>query len=108
MEPLEILKINGDIPQEVRSITIDSRKVVEGALFIAIKGEKTDGHKYVRDAKEHGAVLFVVQEETGVEPEIVVPDTRIALSRIAHEFYERPSEVMKVIGITGTNGKTTT
>ena len=108
MEPLEILKINGAIPHEVRSVASDSRKVVEGALFIAIKGEKADGHKFVRDAKEHGAILFVVQEETGIEPEIVVPDTRIALARIAHEFYERPSEVMKVIGITGTNGKTTT
>jgi UDP-N-acetylmuramoyl-L-alanyl-D-glutamate--2,6-diaminopimelate ligase len=94
----------------VTSVEYDSRRVVPGSLFVAVRGFVTDGHKYVGDAADQGAVAALVEEPTGTcgLPEIVVDDTRIAMGLVAHEFYGRPSEEMKTHGITGTNGKTTT
>ncbi len=94
----------------VTSVEYDSRRVVPGSLFVAVRGFVTDGHKYVGDAADQGAVAALVEKPTGTcgLPEIVVDDTRIAMGLVAHEFYGRPSEDMKTHGITGTNGKTTT
>ncbi|MBM3307787.1 MAG: UDP-N-acetylmuramoyl-L-alanyl-D-glutamate--2,6-diaminopimelate ligase [Candidatus Eisenbacteria bacterium] len=92
----------------VRSVEYDSRRVGEGCLFVAITGFVTDGHRFVEEAARRGAVAALVEKKVGASiPEIVVPDTRAALGLVAHEFYGRPSERLKVHTITGTNGKTT-
>lgn len=92
----------------VRRIQTDSRKVEEGDLFVAIVGEKSDGHRFVPEAIEKGAVAAVV-EWAGDENSrlVVVPDTRVALAILAKEFFDKPDEELKLAGITGTNGKTT-
>jgi UDP-N-acetylmuramoyl-L-alanyl-D-glutamate--2,6-diaminopimelate ligase len=94
----------------VCSVEYDSRRVTDGALFVAIRGLTVDGHGFVAEAAGRGAVAALVEAPTGAEglAEIVCPDTREALGLVAHEFYGRPSEKMKTHGITGTNGKTTT
>ena len=101
----------GDL--EILEIAYDSRLAKLGTLFVAIHGEKTDGNKFVSDAVGRGAVA-VISEQTnpGTLPEkfpwIQVADARKALAISAANYYARPAEVLKIIGVTGTNGKTTT
>lgn len=95
--------------QQVKRIDYDSRKVEDMSLFVAIKGYSTDGHDYIRKAREKGAVAAVVEHEN---PEIeiaqyVVKDSRSALAKIASRFYGPEIQNMRLVGITGTNGKTT-
>jgi UDP-N-acetylmuramoyl-L-alanyl-D-glutamate--2,6-diaminopimelate ligase len=102
---------HGDL--EILDIAYDSRLVKPGTLFVAIRGEKTDGNKYVSEAANLGAVAIISeQENTGALPAefpwIQVADARKALAISAANFYMRPAEVLKLIGVTGTNGKTTT
>lgn len=97
--------------KETCGITHDSRKVKKGYVFIAIKGHKLNGHDFIADAIEKGAIALVVEKRTEVTtqiPQIIVPNTRQALAFISSCFYGEPSTKMTVIGITGTNGKTTT
>jgi UDP-N-acetylmuramoyl-L-alanyl-D-glutamate--2,6-diaminopimelate ligase len=106
-------QVVGDRQRGVERVEIDSRCVTPGALFVAIRGEKTDGHAYVDTAIANGAVAVVVEAARGLSlPEHVtaihVPDSRRALSTIAAAFYGDPSHALDVIGVTGTNGKTTT
>lgn len=97
--------------QQVQGITYDSRQVQPGWLFVAIKGFETDGHLYLHDAVERGACALVLQEDVAV-PEnvakILVEDSRKFLALVSARFFDYPSRKMKMIGITGTNGKTTT
>jgi len=99
--------------REVRDIAHDSRKVKPGSLFVAVRGVHSDGHQFIPQALRQGAVA-VVAEETGAVHDadtglvIRVPDSRAALARIAVSFYGNPSHKLKLIGITGTKGKTTT
>ena len=94
---------------EVLRLVADSRDVRSGDLFFAITGETVDGHRFVMDALDAGAVAAVVEKELDPEARIiVVPDTRIALAEAAKQFFGRPDERIIVVGITGTNGKTTT
>ena len=94
-------------------LTADSRKVIPGALFVAVKGYSTDGHDYMAAAIEKGAKGIICEyipegvDTTGVEVEIV-DNTRRALALAADEFYDHPSRKLTLVGITGTNGKTTT
>jgi UDP-N-acetylmuramoyl-L-alanyl-D-glutamate--2,6-diaminopimelate ligase len=98
---------------EITEIAYDSRKVKPGTLFVAIHGEKTDGNKFVGDAITRGAAA-IVSEEARPEsipakiPWIKVPAARKALASVAANYFGRPAEVLKLIGVTGTNGKTTT
>ncbi|HUU42523.1 MAG TPA: UDP-N-acetylmuramoyl-L-alanyl-D-glutamate--2,6-diaminopimelate ligase [Planctomycetota bacterium] len=98
----------GDV--DVTRITHDSREVTPGTLFVALVGEKLDGHDYVARAVEAGASAVVVERpQPGITvPQLVVPRSRIALGKLAARFYDEPSRKLKVIGVTGTNGKTTT
>ena len=92
----------------VLSVTHDSRKVVPGSLFVAIPGATSDGHRFIDSAVEAGAVA--VLSEHSIEPDvgcIVVPDTRAAMAWAANIVYDRPDEDLTLVGITGTNGKTT-
>jgi UDP-N-acetylmuramoyl-L-alanyl-D-glutamate--2,6-diaminopimelate ligase len=95
---------------DISGVAYDSRNVEDGYLFVAIKGEKYDGHKFIEEAIGKGAVAAVVEkasDETGGRC-LLVKDARKALACISNNFYGRPSEDLAVIGITGTNGKTTT
>lgn len=94
----------------VRGLAVDSRKVERGDLFIAIKGVKTDGNAYIEEALRRGAAAVVIEGAlTGKiqAPAFSVADARLAVARLAAAFYDHPSREMCVIGITGTNGKTT-
>lgn len=94
---------------EVTGVSYDSRRLKAGDCFVAIPGTHTDGHRYVETALRDGAVAAVVQRRVGTAwPQIVVEDTRRALALMSSAFYGRPSRSLSVIGVTGTDGKTTT
>lgn len=95
---------------EISGIAYDSRKVEPGFLFAAIPGFKTDGHDFIAGAEAAGAVAaLTTRRVTGVGvPQFLVPDVRLAMAQAAASFYRRPSSRLKLVGVTGTNGKTTT
>lgn len=103
---------NKDAAGEIRAVCIDSRKVEKGALFIAIKGNEVDGHMFIEDAIQKGASVIICEEAYYSENDLVcileVDNSRKITGPVAQAFYGDPAEKMKVIGITGTNGKTTT
>ena len=117
IKDMDVNDIRGNPDIEVSGIAYDSRKVKQGDIFIAMKGEKVDGHDFIDDAIKKGAVA-VVYEKSEVNLAISnrqsaisfihVKDSRKALAYISNNFYERPSDKLTVIGVTGTNGKTTT
>ncbi|WP_020615586.1 UDP-N-acetylmuramoyl-L-alanyl-D-glutamate--2,6-diaminopimelate ligase [Paenibacillus daejeonensis] len=93
----------------ISGIRIDSRKVEPGDLFICLPGHTVDGHDYAAQAAERGAVALIVERPLPVKlPQLVVKDSRLAMSVLGSHYYGYPSEQMRMIGITGTNGKTTT
>ncbi len=96
--------------QMVNNIIVDSRAVRPGDLFVAVRGTQTDGHKFIGAAVENGAVVVVCEELPENIPDsttlIRVADSRIALGFLAANFYGNPSHSLKIVGITGTNGKT--
>lgn len=95
---------------EISGVAYDSRQVKPGFLFVCISGFKTDGHLFINDAVEKGAVAIVAEKETSEcnLPIVLCENTRHALALVAGNFYEHPSRSMRLIGVTGTNGKTTT
>ena len=93
---------------DITSIAYDSRKVTAGGLFVCIKGYETDGHKYAQAAVDNGAALIVAEDKIDVDvPVIYVDNSRRAIAEIACTFYNNPSQKLSLVGITGTNGKTT-
>ena len=94
----------------VTSVTHDSREVVAGSIFCCVPGQRNDGHEYAATAVDRGAVAIVVEHRLpGITiPQIEVDDARIALARLSCAFHGDPSHQLKVVGVTGTNGKTTT
>jgi UDP-N-acetylmuramoyl-L-alanyl-D-glutamate--2,6-diaminopimelate ligase len=108
LEGVEVLEAPPTDP-EVTGLCYDSRRLQPGDCFVAIPGTHTDGHRYVETALRDGAVAAVVQRRAGTAwPQVVVPDTRRALALMSSTLYARPSRDMMVIGVTGTDGKTTT
>lgn len=92
----------------VRDVTHDSRNVQPGALYVAIRGFRTDGHDYVSQAADRGAVAICVDHDLATDvPQLVVPSTREALGPLAAAVWDHPSRNFTLIGVTGTNGKTT-
>ena len=88
----------------ITDITIDSRNVREGSVFVCIRGENVDGHSFSQKAVEMGAAAIVAEEELDVSiPVIIYPDTKIALAEIASKFYGEPEKSLHLVGITGTN-----
>ena len=106
------INFNGNCDnREISYIAHDSRKVKEGTLFIAIAGQYNDGHDYIFDAIEKGAIAVIANgrsPETDKVPILQVENPRKAMSKIAANFYKNPSKDVNIIGVTGTNGKTTT
>src|SRR5439155_16650551 len=96
-------------PLAVRAISYDSRAVKDGTLFVAIPGFHRDGADFVADAAKNGAVAVVADKKVATKvPIAVVPDVRAALADLAVEFFDHPTSKLKVVGVTGTDGKTTT
>jgi UDP-N-acetylmuramoyl-L-alanyl-D-glutamate--2,6-diaminopimelate ligase len=105
-----ILERRDGLDRPVTAVTDDSRAVAAGSLFVAVQGERVDGHAFVSQAVQAGAVAIVAQGSVEAEsiPLVRVADTRKALGLIASRFYGDPSAQLQMIGVTGTNGKTTT
>lgn len=103
-------KISGNIKQEILGLVYDSRQARPKSLFVAIKGQRYDGHNFIRQAVKLGARAVVVEKEQKLPAEIaqiVVADSRLALGQLAARFYDYPSKKLNLVGVTGTNGKTT-
>ncbi len=101
-------KIYPSLETEITGIAYDSRKVEAGNIFVALKGLKDDGKNYIQEVKEKGAVAIATEEKIDTPlPLILVSDCRLALAQLAANFYGHPSEELLLIGVTGTNGKTT-
>lgn len=94
---------------DVRTLAYDSRKAGPGSVFVAIRGFHRDGHEFVADAARRGALAVVAERAVTAEvPQAVVPDTRVALADLAAELFDHPTRKLKLVGVTGTDGKTTT
>ena len=110
LQGLPIQEAHGDA--EVRGVCVDSRRVQPGDLFVALVGRRQDGHRFVSDALQRGAAAVLLQRDADTLPPNTpyarVPDTREALWRVAQRLYGDPTQHMLTIGVTGTNGKTTT
>ncbi len=111
LENIDFRTIQGTVEQEVNQVVFDSRKVTAGDLFVAVKGTVTDGHQYIETAIEKGAKIIVCETiPKNISDSITilqVSDSAKALALLAANFYGNPSNEMKVVGVTGTNGKTT-
>ena len=106
-------RIVGEGDLQIKAVNYDSREVEPGSAFVCIRGVAHDGHDFAQSAVERGAVAVVAESESAVADlpqhitKVFVPDTRLALALMADEFYGHPSREMMLVGITGTNGKTT-
>ena len=112
IEPCRVVALRGNSEEEVTAVTSDSREVLPGSLFIAVEGICTDGHAYIGKAIEQGATVVVydkpmIDEYFSRVTYVQVENSAIALATIASEWYGTPSRQLKLIGVTGTNGKTT-
>ncbi len=112
IQGLRVIEVAGDVDKELSAITADSRQAVEGCLFVAVRGVTVDGHSFIPSLKGKGLAAMVV-EEMPVEREesvtyIRVEDSAEALGVIASRWYGEPSRKLRLVGVTGTNGKTTT
>ncbi len=107
-------KVLGGVDAEITGIAYDSRNVASeaegGVIFAAVPGAHSDGHLYIKSAVTNGAAAVLAERATeGIDvPQVIVKDVRAALSKVSDNFWGRPSELVKVVGVTGTNGKTTT
>ena len=107
LKNVEIISSNCNLDMEISAICHDSRYVEKGALFVAISGFQTDGNKYAESAVNSGAVAVLTESPDESLPYVQVKNARRALAVVAAEFNGNPSKKMKMIGVTGTNGKTT-
>lgn len=114
IEKIDFLSFQGNTQVQISNIQYDSRKCTADSLFIAIEGTQSDGHNYIEKAIQAGAVAVIAEHTNGINYDqtqiamILVENSRLALAQISHCWYGFPTKSMKVIGITGTNGKTTT
>ncbi len=93
---------------EVTGVANDTRHMKAGSAFVCIDGTVEDGHQYAKQALEKGAAVLITQRDTGLSPQVIVEDTRKIYAEMCANYFGRPAEHLKLIGITGTNGKTTT
>ncbi len=111
LDGLAFTELHGSADVEITAIVFDSRKVIPGCLFVAIKGTLSDGHDFIPQAIQNGAIAIICEtlpeRVTGEVDFLMVADATIALGIVASNFYENPSTRLKLVGVTGTNGKTT-
>ena len=106
---LNVKNVVGNVEVDIVEVKTDSNFISEGDLFICISGGNYDGHDFVQQAMYYGASAIITEKELQISlPQVVVEDSRIAMSVIASNFYGHPDKKLKLIGVTGTNGKTTT
>lgn len=118
LDDIKAVQVVGEVQRkDVAAITCDSRKVISNSIFVAVKGFNSDGNKFILDAINKGALAIVTEDNDAVPDEvfshakvakILVRDSRKALAEFSNSFFRNPSSKLKLIGITGTNGKTTT
>ncbi|NDI35170.1 UDP-N-acetylmuramoyl-L-alanyl-D-glutamate--2,6-diaminopimelate ligase [Chengkuizengella sediminis] len=109
LQDLNFVKIKGDTNIEINAVAYDSREVIENSIFVAISGFAVDGHTFIQKAIDMGATAIIVEKDLNIEGNITVlkvNNSRTALARISSNFYHRPTEKLNIVGITGTNGKT--
>ena len=107
MKLIELLNCEGKLADiEISGVTCDSRMVKPGFAFVCIKGWLSDGHKYAASAIEKGASVIIAQEDTGIDNQIIVEDTHAVYSDMCANWFGNPADDLKLIGVTGTNGKT--
>ena len=105
---LGVLELHADEALDITGVQYDSRQVSPGDLFVAISGFQTDGHKYIPKAMENGAACVVCEKKPETDiPYVLVPDARAALAALGANWFGHPADDLCIIGITGTNGKTT-
>jgi len=93
---------------EIRGVSYNSKTTKQGDIFVCLVGEHSDGHQYFKNAQENGSSAFLTEKELDTKlPQIIVDSTRQKIADIADKFYDSPSKKLNLIGITGTNGKTT-
>ena len=111
LERLSIIETKGEVEKEITGVNSDSRQVAPGHLFIAVKGTQVDGHRFIGKAIEQGAAAVVCEEIPAEQPAgvtfVKVENSEQVVGEIATAFYGHPTEKMKLVGVTGTNGKTT-
>ena len=109
LQGIEVLELHADPQLEVTAVISDSRKVQPGSLFVAVSGFASDGNRFIPMAMEKGAVVVVTAKKPEMDvPYVLVASDRLALALLGTNFYGRPAESMTMIGVTGTNGKTST
>ena len=108
---VSLVSASGDMTMDIKSVCFDSRKVEKGSLFVAVKGTQVDGHEYIANAIKSGAIAVICQNlPEEINPDVTyvaVKDSAAALGIVASNFYGNPSGKLKLVGVTGTNGKTT-
>jgi UDP-N-acetylmuramoyl-L-alanyl-D-glutamate--2,6-diaminopimelate ligase len=118
LNKIQVIQVVGEISRDqIAGIHYDSRKVSNNSIFVAIKGFKTDGHKYISEAISKGALAIVLEDNSAFPDDaitrqnvakILVKNSREALAELSSSFFDEPSKKIKLVGVTGTNGKTTT
>lgn len=109
IENAGVVSVTGDVEKEIKEVVCDSNSVTKGSLFICLKGRDYDGRGFIRQVENYGAAAIVTEKPTETSlTQVLVKDARKAMSVIAANFYGHADKKMRIIGVTGTNGKTTT
>jgi len=107
LENIDTIKIEADVSMDIPGICYDTRVIRSGEIFIAIRGYETDGHKYIKEAVSRGAVCIICEEAPDIPIQyVIVEDSRKALAAVSAVWFDFPAKKLKLVGVTGTNGKT--
>ena len=111
IKSLDVIEVIGidDYDEEIEGVSYNSKKTKKNDIFVCLTGEHVDGHEYAEEAYANGALVCIVERRLSINaPQIVVSSTAEIIEKVASELYNKPSEKLNIIGVTGTNGKTTT